>query len=133
MQTEFLIIRSLLLALTLALPCVGLAVPEESPEESEVPSILGSTPRHKQVSRMVTRFVERAHYSRAELDDDLSEAVLNKYIEALDVNKHYFLESDIIYFSRYNNRLDDVLRSGQLDPIFDIFRLYRLRAQQHLS
>jgi carboxyl-terminal processing protease len=29
--------------------------------------------------------------------------------------------------------MDDVLRSGSLDPVFDIFRLYRLRAQQNLD
>jgi carboxyl-terminal processing protease len=98
-----------------------------------VPSILESDQRHRQISRMVTRFVERAHYSRVRVDDELSRAVLENYVEALDANKHYFLESDITYFKRYRNSLDDVLRSGDLEPVFDIFRLYRLRAQQNLD
>jgi carboxyl-terminal processing protease len=118
-----------LLALALLLPAAGWTLPEDITS----PSVLESTLRHRQVARMVTRFVERAHYSRIRVDDDLSQAILNRYIEALDANKHYFRESDITYFSRYSDSMDDVLRSGSLDPVFDIFRLYRLRAQQNLG
>jgi len=104
----------------------------ESKSEN-VPTILESDQRHRQVSRMVTRFVERAHYSKISIDDELSAIILNNYIDALDANKYYFRNSDIIYFNRYHNSLDDVLRSGNFNPIFDIFRLYRLRAQQNLQ
>ena len=82
---------------------------------------------------MVTRFVERAHYAKLPLDDALSEATLKTYIDTLDGNRHYFLQSDIAYFARYRNTLDDSLRSGDMDPVFDIFRLYRLRTQQNLN
>ncbi len=98
-----------------------------------VPTILESDQRHRQVSRMVTRFVERAHYSKISVNDELSVIILNNYIKALDANKHYFRESDITYFNRYQDSLDDVLRSGDFNPVFDIFRLYRLRAQQNLG
>jgi len=99
----------------------------------EVPSVLESTQRHRQVARMVTRFVERAHYSKINVDDELSSLVLENYIDSLDANKHYFRESDITYFERYRSSLDDVMRTGNFDPILDIFRLYRLRAQQNLD
>jgi carboxyl-terminal processing protease len=99
----------------------------------EAPAILESTARHRQVARMVTRFVERAHYARARVDDELSAAILDDYMRSLDPGKHYFLASDVVYFARYRSGLDDVLRSGELDAVFDIFRLYRLRAQQNLG
>jgi len=102
-------------------------------DTSSVPSILEVTPRHRQVANLVTRFVERQHYSRTRVNDALSEKILDNYIEALDSNKHYFLKPDIEYFAHYDHQLDDVLRTGNLDPVFDIFRLYRLRAQQHLG
>jgi len=118
-----------LFTLALLLPAFGWTLPEDKTS----PSVLESTQRHRQVARMVTRFVERAHYSRIRVDDDLSQAILDNYIEALDGNKHYFRDSDITYFSKYSDSMDDVLRSGSLDPVFDIFRLYRLRAQQNLG
>jgi carboxyl-terminal processing protease len=122
-------IQAISLALVFALPGLGWSVTDDN----AVPSVLESNQRHRQVSRMVTRFVERAHYSRIQIDDQLSAQILANYIEALDPNRHYFRQSDITYFSRYSDSLDDVVRSGNLDPIFDIFRLYRLRAQQNLD
>lgn len=105
----------------------------ESQQADATPAVLESTQRHRQVARMVTRFVERAHYARINVDDELSSLVLDNYIESLDANKHYFRESDITYFERYRLLLDDVMRTGNFDAILDIFRLYRLRAQQNLE
>lgn len=128
MKTKKRLLVTLLVSVSLSLTgTVGLVA------DDEAPAVLESTSRHRQVARMATRFIERAHYSRLRVDDDLSEAVLKNYVDALDANKHYFLESDIIYFSRYRHALDDVMRSGDLDPVFDVFRLYRLRAQQNLG
>jgi carboxyl-terminal processing protease len=121
-------------ALAGLLALLGPAVPGVAKTETPAsPAVLDTTPRERQVARMVTRFVERAHYSRLSLDDALSEATLKTYLEALDGNRHYFLQSDIAYFSRYRNSLDESLRSGDMDPVFDIFRLYRLRTQQNLG
>lgn len=97
------------------------------------PAVLETTPRETQVARLVTRFAESRHYSRLPIDDALSEATLKTYIETLDANRYYFLQSDIAYFNRYSTTLDDALRSGDMEPVFDIFRLYRLRAQQNIG
>lgn len=118
-------------ALSISLLAPGFAA--TAPDNDTVPTILESGKRHRQVSRMVTRFVERAHYSKISVNDDLSTIILDNYIDSLDANKHYFRDSDITYFNRYRISLDDVLRSGDFNPVFDIFRLYRLRAQQNLG
>ena len=123
----------LLLASPFALATGSQVNSQANSQAESVPTILESDQRHRQVSRMVTRFVERAHYSKINVDDKLSAVILNNYINALDVNKYYFRDSDITYLSRYEDSLDDVLRSGNFNPIFDIFRLYRLRAQQNLE
>jgi len=121
----------LLAVLTLGLgPSVPLFAKQVAPV---VPTVLETTSRERQVARMVTRFVERAHYSRLTVDDSLSDATLKTYLETLDGNRHYFLQSDIAYFNRYRTTLDDSLRTGDMEPVFDIFRLYRLRAQQNIG
>ena len=99
----------------------------------EVPPVLQTTPRQRDVAHLVTRFAERAHYSRIRVDDALSAQILDNYLKSMDPGKQYFLQSDIVYFNRYRNQLDDVLRTGELAPVFDIFRLYRLRAQQNIE
>ncbi len=70
---------------------------------------------------MVTRFVERAHYSRIQIDDELSAQILRNYIEALDPNRHYFRQSDITYFNRYYTALDDVVGPETWTPFLTSF------------
>jgi len=122
-----------LLALLFVLPLTGSGNTAAPPVSQAVPAVLETTPRHRQAARLVTRFVEQYHYSRTPVDDSLSAAVLRTYIESLDANRHYFLDSDITYFNRYRQSLDNVVKTGDMEPVFDIFRLYRLRAQQNLS
>jgi carboxyl-terminal processing protease len=128
--------KSVNLALLLGVASVGLgpAVPVLAKQAGPAtPAVLETTPRERQVARLVTRFVERAHYSRLTVDDALSDATLKTYLETLDSNRHYFLQTDIAYFNRYRTTLDDSLRRGDMEPVFDIFRLYRLRAQQNIG
>ncbi len=128
--------KSINLAVLLALVTVSLGptVPVLAKQAGPVtPAVLETTSRERQVARLVTRFVERAHYSRLTVDDALSDATLKTYLETLDGNRHYFLQSDIAYFARYKTTLDDSLRRGDMEPVFDIFRLYRLRAQQNIG
>lgn len=107
---------------------------QAAPSSTVEPTALGANDRQRQVTRMTARFVERFHYTRQPIDDEVSEQILENYLRALDGNRQYFLAADVDYFSsRYRHRLDDVLATGEVDPVFDIFRLYRLRAQQHLG
>lgn len=117
----------------LVLGLLAVILPAGASTDGQVPGVLETTPRQRLVAQLTTRFVERAHYSKLAIDDRLSESILNSYIEALDGNRQYFLEADIVYFGRYRNEFDDVLRTGDMEAAFDIFRLYRLRAQQHLT
>jgi len=120
--------------LVVATVVLGPAVPVLAKQTGPVaPTVLETTPRERQVARLVTRFVERAHYSRVTVDDSLSEATLKTYLETLDPSRHNFLQSDIAYFNRYRTTLDDSLRRGDMEPVFDIFRIYRLRAQQNIA
>ena len=83
--------------------------------------------------RLVTAISERAHISQNNVNNESSIKILNSFIESLDSFKMYFLEDDITYFQRYRYKIDDTLKSGDLEPVFDMFSIYRLRVQQRLS
>ncbi|SUZ70274.1 uncharacterized protein METZ01_LOCUS23128 [marine metagenome] len=83
--------------------------------------------------KLVTAISERAHISQNNVNNESSIKVLNSFIESLDSFKMYFLEDDITYFQRYRYKIDDTLKSGDLEPVFDMFSIYRLRVQQRLS
>ena len=88
---------------------------------------------HKAISRRVSRFVEDVHYSRPRIDNSLSSAIFDSYLDFLDGNRLYFLHSDYTNLGAYRYELDDRVRSGELQPIFEIFNLWRLRNRERLD
>ena len=94
---------------------------------------LSPVPRHEKIGQLVTEFIQKSHYRHASVDDDLSSMVLDRYIEALDNNRMYFLASDIAAFEQYRYLLDDMVRSEPLNPVFEMFDVYRTRVRQRLE
>jgi carboxyl-terminal processing protease len=94
---------------------------------------LAPVPRHEKIGQLVTEFIQKSHYRHAAVDDDLSSQVLDRYIEAMDNNRMYFLASDIAAFEQYRYLLDDMVRSKPLNPVFEMFDLYRTRVRERLE
>jgi carboxyl-terminal processing protease len=90
-------------------------------------------PKHPSISSSVTRLIEDLHYSQPRLDDSLSSAVLDRYLDTLDGNRMYFTARDIASFNRLRYQLDDRVRTGELQPVFDIFNLFRQRAGERVE
>jgi len=94
---------------------------------------LAPVPRHEKIGQLVTEFIEKSHYRHASVDDDLSSQVLDRYIEALDNNRMYLLSSDVAAFEQFRYQLDDMVRSEPLNPVFDMFEVYRTRVRERLE
>ncbi len=94
---------------------------------------LGPEPRHENIGELVTQFIQKSHYLHISVDDELSSRVLDRYIEAIDRNRMYLLQSDIEYFDQFRYELDDVVRSKPLDPVFDMFSVYRTRVRERFE
>ena len=110
---------SYLLAISLTLPCVS-TYAEIAP--------LRALPGHQRAVELINYFIQRYHYRTAQLNDDLSSQILDRYIETLDANRSYFLATDIERFEQMRFHVDDYLRKQELDHIFELFDLYRERA-----
>jgi carboxyl-terminal processing protease len=89
--------------------------------------------KHPTIARNVTKLIEELHYSKPQLDNSLSSAVLDGYLDTLDGNRMYFLSSDVANFGRYRYELDERTRTGQLEPVFDIFNLFRERTAERIN
>lgn len=89
--------------------------------------------RHENIGELVTQFIQKSHYLHIAVNDELSSRVMDRYIEELDRNRMYFLNSDVEYFEQYRHELDDVVRSEPLDPVFDMFSVYRTRVRERFE
>ncbi len=87
----------------------------------------------RQATVLITKVIDHYHYRHTALNDELSEAVLKKYLDALDPSRLYFLQSDVATFDIYRDRLDEALREARLEPAFNIFRVYRFRVEDRVK
>ena len=94
---------------------------------------LQMAPKHPAIASNVTKLIEELHYSLPHLDNSLSSAILDRYLDTLDGNRMYFSAGDIATFNRLRYELDDRTRTGDLQPVFDIFNLYRQRAGERVD
>ena len=63
---------------------------------------------------IVEHVLERAHFSPIEIDDAFSKKVFKSYLKNIDGQKRYFLQSDFDEFKKYETRLDDDLKNGDI-------------------
>ena len=73
------------------------------------------------------------HYKKVPLDDALSEKIMNRYIELLDPERFFFLQSDIDQFMTNRDKIDDAIFSDDLSIPFAIFNVYEQRYVERLT
>ncbi|HEX6994112.1 MAG TPA: carboxy terminal-processing peptidase [Gammaproteobacteria bacterium] len=113
-----------------ALLCTSLTA---SATLEDIPPPLEMGSKHPEIARNVTRLIEEFHFSRPKIDNSYSSAILDRYLDALDGSRMYFLASDIASFGRYRYEMDDRVKSGDLQPVFDIFNVFMQRTHERVS
>ncbi|HOC11745.1 carboxy terminal-processing peptidase [Thermomonas sp.] len=86
-------------------------------------------------ARMVYGLLSDSRYAyrpRA-LDDALSREILTEYLKTLDPGKVFLTAQDVAGFDKYATTLDDAIKSGQVDPAWAIFDVYRRRVDERIS
>lgn len=98
-----------------------------------IPAVQAETDMDK-VAVSVARLLEQGHYSRLPLNADVSKRLFESYLEDLDANRLFFLESDVEEFRRkYETSLDQSILSGNLDPAREIFARYKERVESRVA
>lgn len=67
------------------------------------------------LNEYISQFLSYYHYQPLKQDDSFSERVFNLYIDRLDLNKRYFIQSDYTELATYKLKLDDEWKSRSLD------------------
>lgn len=111
--------------------CLTLICTSYAANESSEGLAIGE--KHPEISQRVARIIEDLHYARPRIDNSLSSAILDRYLDTLDGNRLYFLHSDYTAFGRYRYELDERVRNGDLQPIFDIFNVFRTRTEERVA
>ena len=121
--------RSAAFLVALALP-VALQAP---PLVADDVITLAPHARHGETSVAVVEWLNRAHFIRKPLDDAASSDTFDRYLDLLDPSRVHFLAEDIQELEQYRFVLDDALKSGELEPAFDIYNRFHQRLTERLE
>ncbi|WP_299066343.1 carboxy terminal-processing peptidase [Accumulibacter sp.] len=96
-------------------------------------ALLAPLPQQTQSALWSAQVLSRYHYRAAPLDDAMSERIFANYVEALDGEKNFFLQSDIDRFAGARTKLDDAILEQDLSIPFALFNLQRQRLAERVA
>jgi carboxyl-terminal processing protease len=89
--------------------------------------------RQSRTAKRIASLLTSAHYSRAAIDDRMSEQVYKRYLDSLDGQRSYLLASDVAEFETWKLRFDDMIRSGSVEPAFAMYARLQQRNQERIE
>lgn len=96
---------------------------------------LRPSPYDPLIAKFVEFTIQHQHFDAPRIDDRISTRWLDAYLDALDPQRWYFLQTDVDEFrAAYGQGLDDALHANHaLDPAFTIYERFQRRVQERLS
>ena len=79
---------------------------------------------------IVKYVVEKGHYNKIEINDDVSEKIFSSLINQFDSQKRFFLKSDIKNFEKYKYKLDDQIKNYDLTFFNLVYETSKLRFEE---
>jgi len=98
--------------------------------ETSLAEDIKPTAAQYKAEELSTRILSNYHYRKTKLNDSLSSAIFDKYIDGIDHGRLYFLASDMAEFEKYRYSFDDFLQKRELDVPFNMYNLFRKRYQE---
>ncbi len=82
---------------------------------------------------LIARQLQFTHFRDLGISDELSGDVFDAYLEYLDGQRIYLTQQDLTKIRRVKNQLGAALKTGQLQPGFDIYNLVQQRIIERLQ
>lgn len=82
---------------------------------------------------LISRQLQFTHFRDQPINEELSGEVFNAYLDYLDGQRIYLTQQDIDQFEPIRQRLGNALRTGQLQPGFDIYNTVQKRILERLD
>jgi len=90
-------------------------------------------PFYGREARVISYILDTYHYRKISLNDSLSAAILQQYLNELDNNKMYFTAADIQSFDKFKFSIDDLTRKEDVTPAYEIYTLFRQRYNERVD
>ncbi|MEX2474418.1 carboxy terminal-processing peptidase [Marinobacter sp.] len=116
---------SVLLALSVSAPA---AIDRDAGYEPVAPTV-----DQARANILIARQLQFTHFRDLGINDDLSGDVFDAYLDYLDGQRIYLTQEDLQKFSAIRMGLGSALKTGQLQPGFDIYNVVQQRIIERLN
>jgi carboxyl-terminal processing protease len=89
--------------------------------------------RDGQIAMQFARMLPAVHLRQAPLDEEMSMRAWTNFLNMLDYDHSYLLQSDIDRFAVNRMHIGDLLRQGDVQLAYDLFNVYCQRAQERFT
>lgn len=117
---------SVTLLLLLSLAATSQTRADDKPE-------LAPEAQHARAAKLLALNLPLRHLSREPLSDEVATNALSIYLDLLDFEHVYFLQSDIADFEKSADMLDDQLRAGDLAFAFRVYNIFKTRVANRVA
>lgn len=126
----FRIVLTALLCMMLSAPA-ALAARDDS--DPAVYRAVEPTPDQARATLMIGRQLQHTHFRDQKVDNELGGRVLDSYINSLDDQRLYLMQSDVDHFNTARGVIDRALRNARLGPPFRIYNHVQARTIERLE
>lgn len=122
-------------SLLLVFGMVGMAAAQPAPPVAAEATSTGAPapgPNDRQITLAVRSYLEREHFLRRPIDDEIAHRWFDIFLESLDPMKIYFLQSDIETFRQKRDLLDDLVKRGDVSFAYEVFDRFLSRVDSRL-
>jgi len=106
------------------------AAAEKTP--SALAALAKPGPNDRQITLAVKSYLEREHFLRRPVDDEIARRWFGIFLEALDPMKIYFIQSDIDAFMQKRDSLDDLVKKGDVSFSYEVFNRFLQRVDARM-
>ncbi|PPI82822.1 tail-specific protease [Marinobacter maroccanus] len=126
---RFGVCKAMTVALLMSTP-LGLYAKVETPAVYEP---VAPTIDQARANILIARQLQFTHFRDLGISDELSGDVFDAYLNYLDGQRIYLSQDDIAKFDKIRTQLGSALKTGQLQPGFDIYNLVQQRIIERLQ
>ncbi len=88
---------------------------------------------YAQLAVTCAKYLQREHLSHAPIDDSIASKAFTNYLDSLDYERMFFLQSDIDKFAEKQFQLDNMLLQGNTQPAYDMFSVFLERVTDRVE
>ncbi|MFC4260176.1 carboxy terminal-processing peptidase [Marinobacter lacisalsi] len=126
-------VRNFAIGVLAALPVLGIGTSLHASVDNGAYEAVSPTIEQARANILISRQLQFTHFREQSINDELAQEVFDDYLDYLDGQRIYLTQQDIQSFQPLKEQMAASLRTGQLQPGFDIYNRVQKRIIERMD